>query len=169
MEISETGIGYYLSFKIVDVEIDIKQDIIDLILTKGVARVVGSEVLLILSLQSFNCLILSSDTNIIEVMRGIWTPEVFNVEHGNWASGYLVAFLGRNIDSHLYSIIIDDTDLVIIEPLKLLSNHSNVLTITRLHYSFRNFHIICLIKSVFNDKVVFFLIEVKVEHKIRGK
>jgi hypothetical protein len=71
MEISETGIGYYLSFKIVDVEIDIKQDIIDLILTKGVARVVGSEVLLILSLQSFNCLILSSDTNIIEVMRGI--------------------------------------------------------------------------------------------------
>jgi len=83
MEISETGIGYYLSFEIVDVEIDIKQDIIDLILTKGIARVVGSEVLLILSLQSLNCLILSSDTNIIEVVRGIWTPEVFNVEHGN--------------------------------------------------------------------------------------
>jgi hypothetical protein len=83
MEISETGIGYYLSFEIVDVKIDMKQDIIDLLFIKGFSRVVGSEVLLILSLQSFNCLILFSDTNIIEVVGGIWTPEVFNVEHGN--------------------------------------------------------------------------------------
>ena len=83
MEICETGIGYYLFFEIVDVEIYIKQDIIDLLLILGFSRVVGSEVLLILSLQSFNCLIFSSDANIIEVVRRIRTSEVFNVEHGN--------------------------------------------------------------------------------------
>ena len=49
MEICETGIGYYLFFEIVDVEIYIKQDIIDLLLIIGFYRVVGSEVLLILS------------------------------------------------------------------------------------------------------------------------
>jgi hypothetical protein len=79
MEISEAGIGDYLSLEIIDVEIDMKQHIIDFFFTTGFARVVGSEVLLKLSLQAFNCLILSSDTNIIEVVRGIWTPEVFNV------------------------------------------------------------------------------------------
>jgi hypothetical protein len=83
MEISETSICDYLSLEIIDVEIDIKQNIIDFFFTTGFARVIGSEVLLKLSLKTFDCLILSRDTNIIEVVRRIWTPEVFNVEHGD--------------------------------------------------------------------------------------
>jgi hypothetical protein len=80
----------------------------------------------------------------------------------------LPAFFG-NIDNLLYSIIVDDSDLIIIEPLKLLSNKSNVLTFTWLHDSLGNFHKICLSKSIFDNKRVFFLIEVKIAHKVGGK
>ena len=83
MEIGEAGVGHNLASAIIDVEIDTEQYIIELILFTDTARVVGSEVLLILSLQAFDCLILSGDADIIEVMRGICAPEILNVEHGH--------------------------------------------------------------------------------------
>ena len=79
MEVSETGVGHYLTAAIVNVEVDTEQQIIELILSTDSTRVVGSEVLLILSLQAFNCLILPCDTDIIEVVRGVCTFEVLNV------------------------------------------------------------------------------------------
>jgi len=79
MEVSETGVGHYLAAAIVNVEVDTEQQIIELILSTDSPRVVGSEVLLILSLQAFDCLILSGDTDIIEVVRGVCTFEVLNV------------------------------------------------------------------------------------------
>ena len=79
MEVSETGVGHYLAAAIVNVEVDTEQQIIELILSTNSPRVVGSEVLLILSFQAFDCLILSGDTDIIEVVRGVCTFEVLNV------------------------------------------------------------------------------------------
>ena len=168
MEVSETSFGHYLSTAIINVEIDTEQDFIELIFFSYTARVIGSEVLLILSLQAFYCLILSGDTEIIEVVRGISIPEVLIVDHGHSAIGYLLALFG-NIDSLLNTIIVDDTYGGISEPLELLTNDRNVLAITRVHDSAGNPLSICLIESILYHEVVVVLVEVKVVHKIGGK
>lgn len=109
MEIGETGICHDLALAVINVEVDTEQDIIEFLRVTDTTRVIGSEVLLILPLETFNCLVLTSDTDIIEVVRGVSTSQIIHVEHGHRAIRDLLTVL-CDIDRFFDTVIVDNSD-----------------------------------------------------------
>jgi hypothetical protein len=71
MEIGEAGVSNDFATAVINIEVNTEQHIIKLRTLSDTAGIVGSKILLILSLQPLNGLVFSSYTDIIEVMRGV--------------------------------------------------------------------------------------------------
>ena len=110
MEVGETCICNKLSLAIINVKVNIEENIVEIFRFSRLSLIDSCEVLLVLTLQTLNCLIFTSDADIIKEVAGRVRSQIVHIKHWHRAIRNLVAFF-FNIDSLFYSIIVDDSNL----------------------------------------------------------
>lgn len=113
MEVCETRVGNYLSLALVNVVIDFEEFVVEVCMISKSARVVSSEVLLVLSLEPLYGLVLFCYAHVIEVVGVFLFLQIIQVENRDRAIGNLLTFLSSYVYSLLNPIIVYDSDVTV--------------------------------------------------------